>query len=188
VSQLYLIRHASPAIQPNAPATQWPLSARGQDEARSLAAVAQEWGLRTLYTSNEIKAQSTALIVGEACGLQPHVVAGFEELRFDEWIRNADEFAGAVRHILEAPDESFRGAERASAAATRFAGGIALIRHAPMPAAVVSHGRVLAAYLALQARQEDAFTLWRSIPMPAWALLDVGADPPRLLEPFQPVV
>ena len=32
---LYLIRHATPAVQPNVPAPDWPLSDRGIDEART---------------------------------------------------------------------------------------------------------------------------------------------------------
>ena len=180
---LYLIRHASPQIQPDVPARDWRLSERGIEEARELAAVAAGWALAAVYTSAEPKAQSTALLIAEASGVATGVVDGFEELRFDEWIGNADRFSEAVRAILERPDEPVRGAETAAAAAARFAAGIRIVEQGALPAAVVSHGRVLTAYLAQALRLDDPFALWRSMPMPGWACIDL--DGPKLISGFQ---
>lgn len=182
--QLYLIRHASPQIQPNVPARDWPLSERGIEEARAIARGADGWGLRAVYASPEQKARSTALLLAERAGLFVRVVDGFEELRIDDWIGNADEFSELVRRILEEPDVSVRGAERASAAAARFAAGVRVVEEGPFPAAIVSHGRVLTAYLAMLLRLEDPFAFWRAVPMPAWAALDLDAAPPKLLTAF----
>jgi broad specificity phosphatase PhoE len=170
---LYLIRHATPAVQPNVPAPEWPLSDRGLEEARVLAATAQTWGLSAIYASSERKAQSTAAPIGELLGIPVHVVEGFEELRIDGWIGNSNEFAETVQQILEEPDLSLRGAERAVAAAERFQRGIEIIQQGQFPAAIASHGRVLTAWLARTGRAEDPFALWRSIPMPGWALIDL---------------
>ncbi len=180
---LYLIRHASPNVQPDVPAAEWTLSERGIEEAGRLAETARSWGLRALYTSAEAKASATALIVGEACGLGAAVVQGLEELRFDEWIGNADAFSAAVKSILEHPEAVVRGAERASVAAARFAAAMTIVEQGDLPAAVVSHGRILAAYLADLLHLDDPFALWRSIPMPGWAVLDL--DAPRLVEEFR---
>ena len=180
---LYLIRHASPNVQPNVPPAQWNLSERGIEEATRLASMARAWVLRALYASTEAKARATALIVGEACGLGATVVQGLEELRFDEWIGNADAFSDAVKSILEHPQAVVRGAERASAASARFAAAVRIIEQGALPAAVVSHGRVLTAYLAELLSLDDPFALWRSMPMPGWALLDL--DGPRLVEEFR---
>ena len=180
---LYLIRHASPNVQPHVPAAEWTLSERGIEEAVHLAETARSWGLRALYTSGEAKARATALLVGEACGIGANVVQGLEELRFEEWIGNADAFSDAVRSILEQPNTVVHGAERASAASARFAAAVRIIEQGELPAAVVSHGRVMAAYLADVLRLDDPFALWRSIPMPGWALLDL--DGPRLVEEFR---
>ena len=179
---LYLIRHASPNVQPNVPAVDWTLSDRGIAEAERLGETARSWGLRALYTSTESKAKATALIVGEACGLGAAVVQGLEELRFDEWIGNADAFSDAVKSILEHPEAVVRGAERGSAAAARFAAAMQIVEQGDLPAAVISHGRVLTAYLAELLHLDDPFALWRSIPMPGWALLDL--DAPRLVKEF----
>lgn len=184
---LYLVRHASPRIQPNAPARDWPLSDRGIEEARALAAVAGGWGLRAVYASPEEKARTTALLLAEPAGLPVAVVPGFEELRVDDWIGNADEFSDLVRRVLEDPDVSARGAERAAAAAARFEAALRVVEQGPFPAAVVSHGRVLAAYLTELLWLDDPFAFWRAIPMPAWASLDLDASPPTLASPFTSV-
>jgi broad specificity phosphatase PhoE len=180
---LYLIRHASPNVQPQVRAADWTLSERGIEEAQRLAETARSWGLRTLYTSTEAKARATALIVGEACGVGAAAVQGLEELRFDEWIGNADAFSDAVKSILEHPQAVVRGAERASSAADRFAAAMRIIEQGELPAAVVSHGRILTAYLSGLLHLDDPFALWRSIPMPGWALLDL--DGPRLVGEFR---
>lgn len=175
---IYLIRHASPQIQPELPARAWPLSKRGIDEARALAGLARGWGLQALYTSAEPKARATALLVAEATGLDVNVVDGLEELRFGDWIQNADQFGEAVRAILTRPDVAFRKAETASAAAARFSTALETIGRGRLPAAVVSHGRVLTAYLAAAFRLDDAFELWRSMPMPGWLRIDLDGPPP----------
>lgn len=180
---VYLIRHASPNVQPNVPAAAWTLSDRGIAEAERLAETARAWGIRALYTSAESKARATALIIGDACGVGAGVVQGLEELRFDDWIGNADAFSDAVKSILEQPEAVVRGAERASAAAARFGAAMRIVEQGDLPAAVVSHGRVLTAYLAELLHLEDPFALWRSIPMPGWAMVDL--DGPALIEEFR---
>jgi broad specificity phosphatase PhoE len=185
MARIYIIRHASPAIQPTTPAVDWPLSERGVGEAQRLATIAAAWHLQALYASVEHKAQSTALIVGDACGLPVRSVEGLEELRFDAWIQNSDEFSEAVREILARPERSIRGAERADVAAQRFARAIDLVRDGPSPAAVVSHGRVITAWLAASGAVEDAFAIWRGIPMPGWCEVDVEAERVRLISPFE---
>ncbi len=182
---LYLIRHAAPEIQPNVPTPQWRLSQRGIEDARRLADVARSWNLQAIYSSIEPKAESTALIIGDATGLPVRVTQGFEELRIDQWFANADDFSRAVRSILENPDISMRGAERATAAASRFEAGVRIVEDGPFPAAIVSHGRVLTAYLRQLLRLDEPFQLWRSIPMPGWACIDMEPAVPKLIEPFR---
>ena len=175
---LYLVRHATPAVQPNTPAPEWPLSERGLEEARALGVTARTWGLRAVYASSERKAQSTALAMSESLALPVNVVDGFEELRIDGWIGNSSEFSETVQQILEQPDLSFQGAERAAAAAERFQRGIDIIAQGEFPAAIASHGRILTAWLSHTGRITDAFSFWRSIPMPGWAHIDLDRPGP----------
>jgi broad specificity phosphatase PhoE len=162
------------------PAPDWPLSERGFEEASALGATALAWGITAIYASSERKAQSTALAMSEVVGVPVHVVDGLQELRIDGWIGNSDDFAETVKQILEEPYFSLRGAERASAAAERFASAISIIERGSFPAAIVSHGRVLTAWLAHNGRTADPFALWRAIPMPGWAGVDLdepGVEP-----------
>ena len=171
---LYLIRHASPRVQPDVPAREWVLSEAGIAEAQALARTAAGWGLRALYASSEPKARGTALIISGVTALNVHVVDAFDELRISDWIGNSDEFNEHVRMILDG-HEPARGGESAHEAASRFAVGIRIVEGGPFPAALVSHGRVLTAFLSEAGLIDDAFEFWRAIPMPGWACIDLDA-------------
>ena len=179
---LYLIRHASPNIRPDTPAREWTLSERGVGEAQTLALTAAAWGLEAIYSSSEPKARATGLIIGDALGLPVHVVDAFDELRLPEWIGNSDAFNDVVRAVLEGdtppgatltPRVDARNAETAADAARRFGAGVGIVAQGPAPAAVVSHGRIITAYLSQTGRIEEPFEFWRSIPMPGWACIDL---------------
>jgi broad specificity phosphatase PhoE len=182
---LHLVRHASPAIQPAVPSEEWVLSPRGVEQARALARIAVGWDLGAIYSSREAKAMSTALILAEGTDLQVHTVDGLHETRLaGGYMSNADEFTEMVRAVFEQPEVSVRGSETATAAATRFAGAIAIVEAGPFPAAVVTHGRVLVSWLSRERGFGDPFALWRSIPMPGWACLDLDAGKAAVVSGF----
>ena len=186
MSRIYLVRHASPRVEPATPARAWGLSPRGVDEAHRLAGAARTWGIAALYSSAEPKAAATAAIIGEALALPVWLVEGFEEQRWEEWVENADAFNAAVRHILEDPDTSVRAAETASAAATRLDAALCIVAEGPSPAAVVSHGRVITAYLARALPLDDPYGFWRAIPMPGYACIERTPNGRvRLIEGFR---
>jgi broad specificity phosphatase PhoE len=174
---LYLVRHAAPAIQREQPAREWRLSERGIADAKRLAETAATWGLRAIYCSGEEKSRATALILSDATGAPVHAVELFDELRIGEWVGNADDFNERVRAILAEPAQPQRGAETADAAAARFAAGVDIVAERGLPAALVSHGRVIAAWLASRGAIDDAFAFWRSLPMPGWTRIDLEQAP-----------
>jgi broad specificity phosphatase PhoE len=174
---LYLVRHASPAVQPERPAREWSLSERGIAEARLMATGASAWGLTAVYCSSEEKSRATALVLGDATGAPVRAVESFDELRMPEWIANADEFNDLVRSIFERPTEAQRGAETAESAAARFAAGIETVSAHGLPAAVVSHGRIITSWLMASGAIDDAFAFWRALPMPGWARIDLDQPP-----------
>jgi broad specificity phosphatase PhoE len=185
MARIYLVRHASTRIEPEVVSARWQLSPRGVAEAYTLAAVACEWGLRAVYTSVEPKATATALILGDAAALPVRSVEGLEEQRWEGWIENADEFNDAVRSALEAPDVRTHGSESAGDAASRFSAALDLVREGPSPAAVVSHARVMTAYLAPVLTLEDPYSFWRALPMAGYALLELTAyRGARMIRPF----
>jgi broad specificity phosphatase PhoE len=178
--RVYLVRHASPAVRPDAPAREWTLSDAGIAEARALAGRAVGWDVRAIYSGDEPKMRGTALILAEASAAPVHVVDAFNETRVGGWIANSDAFNELVGAMFQG-DPLPRGVESAEEAATRFEGGLRIIEQGPFPAAVVSGGRVLTSFLARRRRGiEDAFAFWRGIPFPGWTSIDLDA-------PDQPV-
>ncbi len=210
MTRIYLIRHASPRVEPGNPASGWRLSPAGIEEANALAEIARPWGIDALYSSVEPKAQSTAGIIGDALAIPVHIAEGFEEQHWDDWVENADAFNDAVRRILEQPDDRMNGSESAAAAAARFGAALRSVIGEPRTdaalrfetnasadatrrsgaagtsaLAVVSHGRVLTAWLARAVALESALEVWRAMPMPAYCSVEFNADGRvRLLEPF----
>jgi broad specificity phosphatase PhoE len=179
----YLIRHASPAVRPDAPSRDWTLSESGIAEARRLAARASAWDLRAVYCGDEPKMRGTALILAEAAATAVHVVDSFNETRIGGWIANSDEFNEIVRAVLLG-DPLPRNVESGAEAAARFERGLGLIEQGAFPAAVVSGGRVLTSFLTRRRRGiEDAFAFWRAIPFPGWTSIDLDA-PGEPVTPF----
>ncbi len=178
---VYLIKHASPQVQPEVPAEEWLLSADGVAEAKRLGVEAQGWDLRAVYCSSEPKARSTGLLIADELRLPLRVAEGFEEIRIG-WIGNADAYGERIREVLEQPAVAQRGTERASDAAERFASAMQIVAQAELPAAVVAHGRVLTAYLTNLLQLEDPYAFWRAMPMGGWARLDLTG--PRLISGF----
>jgi broad specificity phosphatase PhoE len=142
--------------------------------------------LKAIYSSREPKAMSTALILAEGTDLQVHTVDGLQETRLaGGYTTNADEFSETVRAVLEEPATSVRGSETAAAAGARFAGAIAIVETGPFPAVVVTHGRVLVSWLSRERGFADPFGLWRSMPIPGWACLDLDAARATLASGFE---
>jgi hypothetical protein len=224
VTRIYLVRHASPRVEPGVPASRWRLSPAGIEEAYLLADIARTWQIDALYSSVEPKAQSTAAIIGDALALPVRIAEGFEEQHWDEWVENADAFNDAVRRILDQPDDRMNGAEPASSAAARFDAALRsiimsasddtsrrlapaaaspdaplrpLATNPPDPAlgpgaatpstlAVISHGRVLTAWLTQAIGIESPFDAWRAMPMPAYCSVELTTDGrARLVESFR---
>lgn len=185
--RLFVVRHASPRVDPQADPVRWALSERGQQEARALAGVAAAWAVEAVYTSTERKAADTALAVAAATGAPLWQAPGLEELRVAGWVANADAFNDLVRAIFAKPDVSVQGAEPAAAAVRRFSDVVDAVASKHEVAVVVSHGRILSAWLAAVGAVDDAFTLWRAMPLPAYAEVDIDARGVRLARPFDGV-
>lgn len=182
--RLFLVRHASPRVDPHTDPASWPLSARGREEARALAGIAARRGIEAIYTSSERKAADTALAIAATTGVPLWQAAGLEELRVAGWVANADAFNELVRAIFADPGASVRAAESAAAAVRRFGGVIDALVSKHQTAVVVSHGRILSAWLAAAGAVDDAFSVWRAMPLPAWAEVDIDARTITLAQPF----
>jgi broad specificity phosphatase PhoE len=134
-----------------------PLTDLGRDEARAAGRlVAAHHAPVALYASPFLRARETALLVGEALGLEPVTVDDLREQFFGELHgRPYDEFthaaeASAVPRWERRPP----GGETLREVAARAGPALDAIaaRHAGQPVVVVSHGGVMAALLGHAAR------------------------------------
>jgi len=132
-----------------------PLSDRGREQARELAARVEPLGIRKLYSSQLKRARETADIVGAALGLEPHVDERFRESFRGEWegrliaeIKAEDPVAWEGSMAIEVGFR-FPGGESLEEHAARVEAALVDVAEGPLPALVVCHGgsirRVLAA-------------------------------------------
>lgn len=141
-----------------------PLTDRGREQARALAAVAAEAGIAAVWTSRLARAHETAETVAERLGLEVRADERLAESHRGEW-------EGRLVSELEQEEPAAWAAWKRGGADFRFPGGESLAEHqervlaaldavraGPLPALVVCHGgtiRVIAA--AAHPRGLDAF-------------------------------
>jgi broad specificity phosphatase PhoE len=133
-----------------------PLSQRGRDQARRLAAELAGAGIEVIVASDLVRAAETAAILGDALGISPVSDAGLRELDVGRW-------TGLTRSQIEARDraelEHFEcgaadaragGGECRHSVADRVHAAVAAIalRHRGCCIAVVAHLGVMRALLA----------------------------------------
>lgn len=166
---LILVRHARPEISPQVAPPLWSLSAESRAAAIALAARLPPFV--AAVASTEPKAIATAEILAASLGAPVARDARLDEHRRETWpFEPGPEAVGArVRQALAKPESSIDGAETIASAVVRFETGLAA--YADRPLLIVTHGTVLAAWLA--ARLEvDARELWAGLKSPEAFVLD----------------
>jgi 2,3-bisphosphoglycerate-dependent phosphoglycerate mutase len=157
-----LVRHGATLVEPARPAESWALSEAGRlavvSLARRLAGVSPD----VVVSSPELKARQTAEL------MYPQT-----EIRLDEDLREhgratvpfltPSQFERAVTEFFEQPQEAVLGAESAAAAAQRMERALERLRGTR--AAVVSHGRIIGAYVSTLLGV-DGLPIWRALQMP----------------------
>ena len=137
-----------------------PLNDRGRQQARDIAAAAEEFRPAALYTSQLLRARETAEIVGAALGLEPQVDPRLAESNRGEWEgRLIEEIRAAYPELwLESlgVDNAFRfpGGESLEEHAARVEAGLDDVRNGALPALVICHGGTIRRVLAKQRPHE----------------------------------
>ena len=173
--RLILIKHASPLVIPGTSPEKWNLSDKGRESCNALADSLREFQPATIVSSTEPKAIETAQLVAAqlkidtstAENLHEHDRSNVPHMRSGEFISHMEVFF-RKRH------ERVLGRETAHEAEERFAGAVdaVLARHADGNVAVVSHGTVIALYLARHGGKKP-FELWREMGLPSFATLSL---------------
>lgn len=171
---LILIRHSISQQQPGVSAHEWALTDEGRARCAALAEHLRPYAPQVVLTSAEPKAQQTAEALAAALNLPVETEIDLHEhlRRTAIYFNSAVEFQARVTALLTHPDELVFGEETGSAAAARFTTALnaALARHPDATVAAVTHGTVLALFLARAAGVEPV-AFWRALGMPAYVVL-----------------
>ena len=144
---LYLIRHAQSHQSRKTDNAEWPLSARGHEQAAALAPLLQPLGIGTLYSSPYIRARQTVVPFADQAGLGIEIHQGLRERRisrglidnfFEVWAQSWDDFDFAL------PD-----CETSTDAQERFVGAVRSIvdRYPGQTLGIAAHGNVISLFL-----------------------------------------
>jgi broad specificity phosphatase PhoE len=162
---LILVRHATPAHGPDTPAHAWPLSPRGEVEARALCARLPT-GAR-LVSSSEPKAIATLKPLG----------AAIPDPRFAEVSRveaYADTYRATRRAFVEGTDHP--GWEARTDVVRRFQAGVdEHVTAAAGPVIIASHGMAITLWLSAIFALDDPGAFWADLRFPDAHAVDLGA-------------
>jgi broad specificity phosphatase PhoE len=174
MQKLILVKHAAPDVVPGVSSEQWRLSDRGRASCAALAEALRAHAPDVIVASEESKARETAELVAQplgvpwktAPGLHEHDRRGVPHMRSGEFISH-------VELMLRKRDQRVLGNESADEALRRFRGAVRdlLGQHPDETVAVVSHGTVIALYVAEHTEDHTSFELWRKLGLPSLVVL-----------------
>ena len=171
---LILIRHAHSAQNPNLPAHQWGLSGRGIAQCADLVKRVANYAPSVILTSDEPKAMQTGELVAEQLGVACRIYPDLHEHRRETaaWFERVEDFETTIKQLFDRPDDLVFGEETATAALKRFSAAIdrALAEYLDQRVAIVSHGTVIALYVARKTNQA-AYPFWKTLQMPDMIVL-----------------
>lgn len=165
--RVILVRHSEPLVDATLPAPAWPLSAKGAADAATLANALRPYTPGLVVTSSERKAIETGRIMARLLGIDRVTDEDLIEqgLGTAPFFPDRAAFLAHVRDHFRRPNEPVLGAEPAIVAADRFANAVERHTRADAPPPIlVSHGRVMASYLARLTGQ-DPWVMWESLTM-----------------------
>ncbi len=173
MSNLILVRHSEPEIQPGKPASTWRLSERGRSRAGELAKELRGFTPTSIWCSKEPKAIETAQILTDALNVPMNVAHGLEEHHRSNvpYFPTKDGFEQAIQQFFCNPQQPVLGDETAHQALRRFTIAINKIiatGTAETPI-VVTHGTVMTLYMASVSGVEP-MRFWRNLETPSFVV------------------
>jgi 2,3-bisphosphoglycerate-dependent phosphoglycerate mutase len=172
ITTLYLVRHAHAVWTPD---DDRPLSQRGADDARSVAALLANRPIVAIYSSPSRRAIDTIAPLADRLQLTWSVVADFRERELPPVA--ASDFAGAIENSWRHPDDALPGGEPNAAAAARGLAALrnVRVRHAGRHVAVATHGTLLA--LMINGLEPACgLDFWRGLSLPDVYQLEFKGD------------
>jgi broad specificity phosphatase PhoE len=174
MGKLILIKHAAPEVIPEVSSEQWHLSARGRESCTALAERLGVHAPSVIVSSDELKARQTAERLAKQLGLRYETAAGLHEhdRRGVPHLRSG-EFISYIELMLRKQNECVLGNESADEALRRFGEAVeqVLVKYPDDTVAVVSHGTVIALFVAEHDPGHTAFGLWRKLGLPSFVVM-----------------
>ena len=165
--RLVLVRHSSPLVRIDRPASEWPLSEQGVRRVRELASVLDAERVRAVYSSPEPKALETAMALGSLWHVPVQAIDGLHEHdRSNVPLLTSVDFEHRLRESFDRPFDVVFGRESAEAARRRFSAAVMrLLMTARDDVVVVTHGTVLTLFVAA-ATGLAPYAFWRRLDTP----------------------
>jgi len=180
MNRVLLVRHAEPHVDIDLPAAEWSLTPRGVASTQRLAVTLKDANASLIVASPERKAIETARILAGELNLPIEQDERFSEQGAEagQFLTDYAEFRALVRHHFDHPDKVVLRRESSHAASERFAAALRARfdssgRATPSPPVIVSHGRIMASWLAALTGS-GAWDIWTVLRLPD--LLDVDLD------------
>ncbi len=171
--KLILIKHAAPLVDPQKSSEQWKLSEKGRESCNPLADAIREHNPTIIVSSEEPKAKETAQLLASQLGIPTETAKDlYEHDRSNVPHMRSGEFISHIELFFRKPDELVLGEETADEAQGRFESALhdVLEKHPTGNIAVVTHGTVLALFLAAHS-DRNGFDLWREMGLPSFAVI-----------------
>jgi broad specificity phosphatase PhoE len=173
---LILVKHAHVQTDPALPATAWPLSAKGREDAARLAQRLGPYAIQTIVTSTEAKAIETGRILADALKVRVEQAQGLHEHDRSNvpMMARSGDFISAVADFFARPSQLVLGRESAHEALARFETAVAaVVAGTTGNLAIVTHGTVLSLLAASHLPGTRAFDLWRRMQLPSYLVFDL---------------
>lgn len=173
---MLLVRHAAVVVDKTVPSTKWRLSDSGRQATRQLAHQFSHLQIEQILTSHEPKAVQTGAVLAAVWGIPAQVFPGLHEHeRADNaFVADQGKWHAMVARFLTERDRVVFGEESAAHCATRLKNAFYAAQHhfPDGELAIVTHGRLLTAFLSQHNPQIDPILFWQRLPMPAALLLN----------------
>jgi 2,3-bisphosphoglycerate-dependent phosphoglycerate mutase len=176
MERLILVRHAEPEVNPAQAAAEWPLTARGELATRRLATVLSGFQPDWIITSPERKARETAALIAESLEIPvaDDPLIAEHGAGPDEFILDYGKFRDLVQEHFAHPTVAVFRDEAAADAARRMAECVDQAVDAEGLPVLVSHGRIMASWLA-ELTGQDAWEIWTGFHLPELIEVDLAS-------------
>jgi 2,3-bisphosphoglycerate-dependent phosphoglycerate mutase len=164
---IYLVRHAESRPSADVREPEWPLSERGEEQARALVAAMLGLGIATLYSSPYPRALYTLTPLAAALSKEVTVVHALHERVLTRSNLHRDQHLPTVERYWQDPDFALPDGESNRTCAQRMVAAIDQLaaRHPGQAIALASHGNAIALYLGTIDRA-FGYEQWRTMKNP----------------------